>query len=53
MVFTYVAPENSPIYTDQNNELVLLNEKISEILSRYSMAGVFVAGDLNARIGGL
>lgn len=53
MVFTYVAPENSPIYTDENNGLVLLNEKISEILSRYPTAELFVAGDLNARIGSL
>lgn len=53
MVFAYVAPENSPIYTDENNGLILLNEKISEILSQYPTAELLVAGDLNARIGKL
>ena len=53
MIFSYVAPENSPIYTDENNGLTLLNEKNTEILSQYPTAELFVAGDLNARIGNL
>ena len=52
-IFTYVAPEHSPIYTEENNELALLNEKITEILSQYPTAELFVAVDLNARIGNL
>ena len=47
MIFTYVAPENSPTYMDENNGF--LNEKITEILSQYRTAELFVVGGLNAR----
>ena len=50
MFFTYVAPEKSPIYTDEENGIEILNDKISEIVSQYPEAELFVAGDLNARI---
>ncbi|MCG7876918.1 MAG: endonuclease/exonuclease/phosphatase family protein, partial [Candidatus Thiodiazotropha endolucinida] len=53
MFFTYVAPENSPIYTDEDNGIFLLKEKISEIVAEYPTAEIFIAGDLNARIGNL
>lgn len=42
--------KNSPIYTDEDNGIVLLNEKISEIISQYPTAELLVAGELNARI---
>ena len=50
MIFTYIAPENSPIYTDEDNGIELLNERISEICVQYPTAELFLAGDLNARI---
>ena len=53
LIFTYIAPENSPIYTDDDNGVILLNEKILEIVSEHPRAKLFVAGDLNARIGNL
>ena len=53
LIFTYIAPENSPIYTDEDNGVILLNEKILEIVSEHPRAELFVAGDLNARIGKL
>ena len=43
MMFTYIAPENSPIYTDEDNGLILLNEKISEILVNFPNAELFIA----------
>ena len=53
LIFTYTAPENSPIYTDEDNGVILLNEKILKIVSEHQRAELFVAGDLNARIGKL
>ena len=53
MIFAYVAPENSQTYMDENYGLTLLKEKNREILSQYRTAELFVAGDLNARIGNL
>ena len=50
MIFTYIAPENSAIYTDEENGIILLNERISEICVQYPSAELFLAGDLNARI---
>ena len=50
MIFTYIAPENSPIYTDEDNGIKFLNERISEICVQYPTAELFLAGDLNARI---
>ena len=49
-IFTYIAPENSPIYTDEDNGIALSNERISEICVQYPTAELFLAGDLNARI---
>ena len=34
MLFTYVAPENSPIYSDEENGIVLLSSKIFEVVSK-------------------
>ena len=51
MIFTYITPENSPIYTDEENGITLLNDRISEICMQYPSAESFLAGDLNARIG--
>lgn len=53
MVFTYVPPENSPVYTNEDNGIILLNEQISEISVQYPYAELFLAGDLNSRIGNL
>ena len=50
LIFTYIAPERSPIYTPENDDgIVLLNEKLLEIRSVYPNADMIVAGDLNAR----
>ena len=51
LIFTYIAPEKSPIYTEEDNGIILLNEKILEIVTDHPGAELFVAGDLNARIG--
>lgn len=49
MIFAYVSPENSPIYSEQNpNGIDLLNDKLSDIISSYPNAEIFLAGDLNA-----
>ena len=53
LIFTYIAPENSPIYTDEDNGIILLSENILEIVSEHPRTELFVAGDLNARIGNL
>ena len=53
LVYTYIAPENSPIHTDEDKGVILLDEKLIEIVSGHPMAELFVAGDLNARIGNL
>ena len=50
MYFTYIAPENSPIYTEEDNGITILNERISEVILQYPNAELFLAGDLNARI---
>ena len=43
--FTYITPENLPIYTDEdtgeNTGLVVLNENILEIISHYPTAELF------------
>ena len=50
MVFTYIAPERSPIYSFENdNGITLLNEKIFDIKSLYPNAKIIIAGDLNSR----
>ena len=50
LIVTYVAPERSPFYSSKNDdEIVILNEKIFSINSVYTDAKIFLAGDLNAR----
>ena len=50
MVFTYIAPERSLIYSFENdNGITLLNEKIFDIKSLYPNAEIIIAGDLNSR----
>ena len=40
LIFTYLAPERSPIYTPENDDgIILLNEKLLEIRSVYPKAG--------------
>lgn len=51
MIFTYIPPENSPVYTNESNGIVLLRENIDEILLHYPNAELLLAGDLNARMG--
>ena len=53
MLFTYIPPEYSPVYTQEDNGIVLLNENINEILLRYPNAELFLSGDLNSRIADL
>ena len=50
MYFTYIAPENSPIYTEEDNGITILNERISEVILQYPNAELFLDGDLNACI---
>ena len=47
MIFTYIPPENSPVYTEEDNGIVLLNENINTITMRYPNADFFLSGDLN------
>ena len=50
LIFTYIAPERSPIYTPENDDgIILLNEKLLEIRSVYPKADIVIAGDLNSR----
>ena len=50
LIFTYVAPERSPIYSPENDDgIVILNEKLTNIKSSYPNAEIILAGDLNAR----
>ena len=47
LIFTYVAPEKSPIYSPENDEwIAILNEKIFTIKSVYPEADIFLAEDL-------
>ena len=47
LIFTYIAPERSPIYTPENDDgIILLNEKLLEIRSVYPKADIVIAGDL-------
>ena len=49
-IFTYVTPTRSPIYSHENdNGIVILNEKLANIKSVYPDAEIILAGDLNAR----
>ncbi|MES9884603.1 MAG: endonuclease/exonuclease/phosphatase family protein [Sedimenticola sp.] len=48
MIFAYISPENSPVYNEQDtNGIELLNNQISEIVSQFPTADIFLAGDLN------
>ena len=38
------------LYTDEDNGITLLNERISEVILQYPSAELLLAGDLNARI---
>ena len=50
LIFTYVAPERSPIYSSENDDgIVILNEKLTSIRTVYPKAEIIIAGDLNAR----
>ena len=50
LIFTNVAPEKSPIYSPDNDDrIVILNEKNVTIKSVYPEAEIFLAGYLNAR----
>jgi len=50
MVFTYVSPQYSPIYTETNpNGIEILSDKLTEITQNHPNAEIFIAGDLNAR----
>ena len=53
MLFTYMPPEYFPVYTQEDNGIVLLNENINEILLRYPNAELFLSGDLNSRFADL
>ena len=44
IMVTYITPENSPVYTDEDNGLIILNKKISEILVHFPNAELFIAG---------
>ena len=47
---TYTVPQNSPIYTLYDNDLL---DRLEEDIMLYSTKGsVFLTGDLNSRIGG-
>ena len=51
MVFTYISPENSPIYVHANESgIETLSMKLEQIITLYPEAYLFLAGDLNSRI---
>ena len=51
LIFTYVSPEYSSIYSNEdNNGIEILNTNISQIKGNYPNAELFLAGDLNSRI---
>ena len=50
-IFSYVSPENSPIYDDNdNNSMDILNMNINNIIAKYPNTDLFLSGDLNSRI---
>ena len=50
LMFTYVVPEKFSIYAPENDDKILiLNEKIFTITSVYPEAEIFLAGDLHSR----
>lgn len=51
LVFPYVAPENSPIYNDENsNGIDILSHNLSQIEKEINNISFIIAGDLNARV---
>lgn len=51
LVFTYISPENSPIYEyDNDNGIEILSMKLEQIITQYPEAHLFLTGDLNSRI---
>lgn len=51
LIFAYVSPDKSPIYTDENdNGIEILSTNIEQIVTEYPDAELFLAGDLNSRI---
>ena len=49
-IFTYVAPERSPIYSHENGDgILILNEKVANIKSTCTDAAIILAGDLNSK----
>lgn len=51
MYFTYVSPHGSKIYNnlEENNGIILLENKIADIKFQYPNCFFFLAGDFNAR----
>ena len=50
VIFAYVAPENSTIYTyNDTNGIELLQCTVDNVISEYPNASILLAGDLNAR----
>ena len=52
LIFTYVEPEKSPIYSPENDDgiiIVILIEKIFTIKSGYPEAEIFLEGDINLK----
>ena len=51
LIFAYVSPDKSPIYTDENdNGIEILSTNIEQIVTEYRDAELFLAGDLNSQI---
>ena len=50
LVFTYILPERSSIYTNGEDGVQILNNKLTSIVSDNSDVMCVVAGDLHARV---
>ena len=50
LVFTYILPERSSIYTNGEDGVKILNNKLTSIVSDNSDVMCVVAGDLHARV---
>ena len=52
MLFVYISPENSSVYTDVHNQngIEILNDYILEIKASHPDASLFLAGDFNSRV---